>query len=84
MNASLLKKDEDLRHEKEIANEIDAARKAIEQQLRDAHARIEEAEEYAKREAKRVSVKLEGRVSLQCSFGQWLPWLLMVNRPGAM
>lgn len=61
-NAALLKKEEDLRHEKEIAVELDASKKAIEQQLRDAQARLEEAEDYTKREIKRVSVKLEGRV----------------------
>lgn len=63
LNAALLKKDEDLRHEKEVVNELDATKKALEQQLRDTQSRIEEAEEFAKREAKRISTKLEARVS---------------------
>jgi hypothetical protein len=63
LNAALLKKDEDLRHEKEVINELDASKKALEQQLRDTQTRIEEAEEFAKREAKRISTKLEARVS---------------------
>lgn len=62
MNASLLKKEEEIRHEKELASELDASRKAMEQQLKDTQVRIEEAEEFAKREAKRLNAKLESRV----------------------
>jgi hypothetical protein len=64
LNAALVKKDEDLRHEKEVANELDATKKALQQQLSDTQSRIEEAEEFAKREAKRISTKLEARVIL--------------------
>ncbi|CAF0735017.1 unnamed protein product [Brachionus calyciflorus] len=63
LNANLLKKDEDLRHDKEIISELDASRKALEQQLRDTQTRIEEAEEFAKREAKRLNSKLETRLA---------------------
>lgn len=65
LNANILKKEEDLRHEKEVIAEIDASRKALEQQLKDTQARIEEAEEFAKREAKRLNSKLESRVILE-------------------
>lgn len=57
-NAMLIKKDEDLRREKESAEDIDMARKSVEGQLKELQARVEETEEFAKREAKRMSSKL--------------------------
>lgn len=68
MSANILKKEEDLRHEKEVISELDASRKALEQQLKDTQARIEEAEEFAKREAKRLNSKLESRVIFFINF----------------
>ena len=62
MNASLIKRDEDVRHQKEITLELDVSRKSLEQQLRDTQARIDEADELARREAKRINAKLEGQL----------------------
>jgi chromosome segregation ATPase len=62
--ACLLKKDEELRHEKEVTYEIEASKRGIEQQLQDSLARLEGTEELVKREAKRLSAKIEGRVSV--------------------
>jgi len=58
----LIKRDEDVRHQKELSLELDASRKSLEQQLRDMQARIDEADELARREAKRINVKLEGQL----------------------
>lgn len=57
----ILKKDEDIRAIKEEADEIDLARKSVEGQLKDLQSRVDEAEEFAKREAKRMGNKLETR-----------------------
>lgn len=62
VSAAVVKKDEEIRHERELALEIDAARKVLEQQLRETQARVEEAEDYARKEAKRIAAKYEGRV----------------------
>lgn len=62
LNASLIKRDEDVRHQKELTLELDASRKSLEQQLRDTQARIDEADELARREAKRINAKLEGQL----------------------
>lgn len=59
--AMCMKKDEELRQEKDAADEIDSARKSVEEQLVALQARVDEAEEYAKRESKRMSNKLETR-----------------------
>ncbi len=61
MQGMLLKKDEEIRHEKDAAEDIDNARKSVETQLKELQARVDEAEEYAKRESKRMSNKLEVR-----------------------
>ena len=61
-NSAVLKKDEELRHEREVAHELDANRKALEQQLRDSQLRVEESEEYSRKEARRIASKYEGRV----------------------
>lgn len=61
-NAAIVKKDEDIRHEKEVAHELDASRKGLEQQLRDTQLRVEESEEFARKESRRVASKYEGRV----------------------
>ena len=58
----MIKRDEDVRHQKELSLELDASRKSLEQQLRDMQARIDEADELARREAKRINVKLEGQL----------------------
>jgi hypothetical protein len=62
LNTTLIKREDELKREKDFANEADAQRKILDQQLREAQARIEETEEFAKREAKRINAKLEGRV----------------------
>ncbi len=59
----LLKKEEELRREKELSVESEMARKSFEQQLRDAQARIDENDEHSKREARRINSKLEARVT---------------------
>lgn len=64
LNALLLKKEEELRREKELCVESEMARKTFEQQLRDAQARIDESDEHSKREARRINSKLEARVIL--------------------
>ena len=63
LNASLIKKDDDFRHQKEITLELDASRKSLEQQLRDTQIRIEEADEFTKRETRRISAKIEAQVN---------------------
>jgi len=63
LNALLLKKEEELRREKELGVESEVARKTFEQQLRDAQARIDESDEHSKREARRINSKLEARVN---------------------
>lgn len=62
-NSVILKKDEDLRAEKEATEEIENARKNVESQLNQLQARVDEAEDYAKRESKRMSNKLETRLA---------------------
>jgi len=61
----LLKKEDELRREKETCVESEMARKTLEQQLRDAQARIDESDEHSKREARRINSKLEARVIRQ-------------------
>lgn len=62
LNAALIKKEDELRHEKELYAELEATKKSYEQQLRDVQARIDEADEIAKRETKRIHAKLEARL----------------------
>ncbi len=64
-NSALVKKDEEIRHERELGHDIDASRKVLEQQLRDTQLRIEESEEYARKEARRIAAKYEGRVRMK-------------------
>ncbi len=61
LQSMIMKKDEEIRHEKDVAEEIDIARKNVEMQLKELQTRVDEAEEYAKRESKRMSNKLEAR-----------------------
>lgn len=62
LNASIIKRDDDLRHQKEINIDLDATRKSLEQQLRDTQARIEESDEFTKRETRRISAKIEAQM----------------------
>ena len=62
LNASLLKKDEDQRRAHDLCAELESEKKACEQQLRDALARLDEADEVVKRELKRLAHKLESRI----------------------
>lgn len=62
LNTALIKKEDELRHEKELFAELEATKKSYEQQLRDLQSRIDETDEIARREAKRISAKLETRV----------------------
>ena len=59
----LVKKEEEIRHERELNHDLDASRKGLEQQLRDLQVRVEESEEFARKESRRVASKYEGRVS---------------------
>lgn len=61
----MIHRDEDIRHEREKTAEAEASKRGLEQQLRDCNAKIDEAEAYARAEAKRVAAKYEGRVSFQ-------------------
>lgn len=61
--AELIHRDEEIRHEREKAAESEASKRALDQQLRDCNAKIDEAEAYARAEGKRISAKYEGRVS---------------------
>lgn len=65
LNASLMKKDDDIRHHKEIAHDLDTSKKSLEQQLRDTQLRIDEADEFTKRETRRISAKIETQVNFK-------------------
>lgn len=60
-HATLVKKEEEVRHEKEYIDEIEVARKSLEQQLKEAQMRVEELEDHAKKEIKKASAKFENR-----------------------
>ncbi len=75
LNASLMKKDDEIRHQKELAHDLDASRKALDQQLRDTQLRIDEADEFTKRETRRISAKIETQVS----FSQIDRYFLLVS-----
>ncbi len=66
--AELIHRDEEIRHEREKAAESEASKRALEAQLRDSNAQIDDAEAYARAEGKRIAVKYEGRVSLNNLF----------------
>ena len=68
LNASLMKKDDDIRHHKEIAHDLDTSKKSLEQQLRDTQLRIDEADEFTKRETRRISAKIETQVNFRKYF----------------
>lgn len=63
MGGELILRDEDIRHERERTAEAEASKRALDQQLRDCCAKIDEAEAYARAEGKRIAAKYEGRVS---------------------
>jgi hypothetical protein len=65
LNATLMKKDDDIRHHKEIAHDLDTSKKSLEQQLRDTQLRIDEADEFTKRETRRISAKIETQVNFK-------------------
>lgn len=58
----MILKDEEIRHERERTSESEASKRALDQQLRDCNAKIDEAEAYARAEGKRIAAKYEGRV----------------------
>jgi hypothetical protein len=62
-NAALLKKDEEIRHEREATLETESIRKALEQQLKELQLKVDEGEENARKEARRISAKYEARVN---------------------
>ena len=63
-HAALVKKEEEVRHEKDYIEEVEVARKSLEQQLKEAQMRVEELEDHAKKEIKKASAKFENRVCL--------------------
>lgn len=62
LNSSLLKREDELRHQKEITLELDSTRKSLEQQLRDTQLRFEETDDFTKRETRRISAKIESQM----------------------
>ena len=58
----MIHRDEEIRHEREKTAEAEASKRALDQQLRDCSAKIDEAEAYARAEGKRTAAKYEGRV----------------------
>jgi hypothetical protein len=69
-----VKKDEEIRHEREAVMEIESVRKALEQQLKDLQVKNEEIEENARKEARRIAAKYEARVNITANH------LYVVNR----
>ena len=63
LGGELIHRDEEIRHEREKTAEAEASKRALDQQLRDCCAKINEAEAYARAEGKRIAAKYEGRVS---------------------
>ena len=63
-NIAFVKKEEELRSEKEYTTELEAAKKSMEAQLKDIQTRLDETEEISKREAKKITIKLESRVDI--------------------
>ncbi len=63
LGGELILRDEEVRHEREKTAEAEASKRALDQQLRDCNAKIDEAEAYARAEGKRIAAKYEGRVS---------------------
>jgi chromosome segregation ATPase len=61
--ADLIHRDEEIRHEREKTAESEASKRALEQQLRDCNAKIDEVEAYARAEGKRIAAKYEGRLA---------------------
>jgi len=62
LGGELILRDEDIRHEREKTAEAEASKRALDQQLRDCNAKIDDAEAYARAEGKRIAAKYEGRV----------------------
>jgi hypothetical protein len=62
LNTALIKREEELKQEKELTHQVDNSRKSLEQQLKDIQSRVEEAEDFAKRESKSIRNKYENRV----------------------
>ena len=62
LGGELILREEDIRHEREKTAEAEASKRALDQQLRDCSAKIDEAEAYARAEGKRIAAKYEGRV----------------------
>jgi len=63
LGGELILRDEDIRHEREKTAEAEASKRALDQQLRDCNAKIDEAEAYARAEGKRIAAKYEGRIA---------------------
>jgi chromosome segregation ATPase len=63
LTADLIHRDEEIRHEREKTAESEASKRALDQQLRDYTAKIDDAEAYARAEGKRIAAKYEGRLS---------------------
>lgn len=61
-NIALIKKEEELRSEKEYTAELESAKKSLEAQFKEVQSRLDEVEEISKREAKKITIKLESRV----------------------
>lgn len=68
----MIHRDEDIRHEREKAAEAEASKRALDQQLRECNAKIDEAEAYARAEGKRIAAKYEGRVSFDLLYSNGL------------
>jgi len=77
MQGMLLKKDEEIRHEKDAAEDIDNARKSVETQLKELQARVDEAEEYANAQ---IEEELEMERSKEQEFMKEMRQLEMHNK----
>jgi len=62
LKVAFVKKDEELKSEKEYINELEASKKALEAQVSSLQSRLDDAEEVTKRESKKISINLESRV----------------------
>ena len=81
MGGELILRDEDIRHERERTAEVEASKRALDQQLRDCSAKIDEAEAYARAEGKRIAAKYEGRVRFLTKFSYSISTLYLNRSP---
>ena len=62
INSALLKREEEIRHDRELIADIETSRKALDAQLKETQVKLEQVDEVARREARRLNAKLETKV----------------------